>query len=128
MITGGIASKHPKLRIAFSHGGGTMAILMPRLVHAWNVFPKAKESLPESPATIAKRFFYDELVFDPKAVRFLVESFGQSQIVLGTDYPFALGDTKPMETLAKTGFDQATLAAITSSNARRFLGLPAAPR
>jgi aminocarboxymuconate-semialdehyde decarboxylase len=46
MITGGIASKHPKLRIAFSHGGGTMAILMPRLVHAWNVFPKAKESLP----------------------------------------------------------------------------------
>jgi aminocarboxymuconate-semialdehyde decarboxylase len=128
MITGGIASKHPKLRIAFSHGGGTMAILMPRLVHAWNVFPKAKESLPESPATIAKRFFYDELVFDPKAVRFLVESFGQTQIVLGTDYPFALGDTKPMETLAKTGFDQATLAAITSSNARRFLGLPAAPR
>ena len=49
MITGGIASRHPKLRIAFSHGGGTMAILMPRLVHAWNVFPKAKESLPESP-------------------------------------------------------------------------------
>ena len=45
MITGGIASRHPKLRIAFSHGGGTMAILMPRLVHAWNVFPKAKESL-----------------------------------------------------------------------------------
>jgi aminocarboxymuconate-semialdehyde decarboxylase len=128
MITGGIASKHPKLRIAFSHGGGTMAILMPRLAHAWNVFPKAKESLPESPATIAKRFFYDELVFDPKAVRFLVESFGQSQILVGTDYPFALGDTKPMETLAKTGLDAATLAAITSSNARRFLGLPAGSR
>ena len=49
MITGGIASRHPKLRIAFSHGGGTMSILMPRLVHAWNIFPKAKESLPESP-------------------------------------------------------------------------------
>jgi aminocarboxymuconate-semialdehyde decarboxylase len=128
MITGGIASKHPKLRIAFSHGGGTMAILMPRLVHAWNVFPKAKESLPESPATIARRFFYDELVFDPKAVRFLVESFGQGQIVLGTDYPFALGDTKPLETLAKTGLDDGTLAAITSSNARRFLGLPAGSR
>ncbi|HEU0259799.1 MAG TPA: amidohydrolase family protein, partial [Burkholderiales bacterium] len=51
MITGGIASRHPKLRIAFSHGGGTMSILMPRLVHAWNNFPKAKESLQESPAT-----------------------------------------------------------------------------
>ena len=128
MITGGIASRHPKLRIAFSHGGGTMAILMPRLVHAWNVFPKAKESLPESPATIARRFFNDELVFDPEAVKFLVKQFGSSQIVVGTDYPFALGDTKPMETLQRTGLDEATIAAITSSNAHRFLGLPAAPR
>jgi aminocarboxymuconate-semialdehyde decarboxylase len=128
MITGGIASKHPGLRIAFSHGGGTMAILMPRLVHAWNVSPKAKESLPESPATIAKRFFYDELVFDPEAVKFLIKQFGSSQIVVGTDYPFALGDTKPMETLQKTGVDAATLTAITSSNARRFLGLPAGSR
>jgi aminocarboxymuconate-semialdehyde decarboxylase len=128
MITGGIASQHPKLRIAFSHGGGTMAILMPRLVHAWNVFPKAKESLAESPATIAKRFFYDELVFDPKAVRFLVESFGQTQIVVGTDYPFALGDFHPTKTLENANLDAATLTAITSSNARRFLGLPAGSR
>ena len=66
-----------------------MSILMPRLVHAWNKFAKAKESLSESPATIARRFYYDELVFEPRAVRFLVETFGQTQIVLGTDYPFA---------------------------------------
>ncbi len=128
MITGGIASRHPQLRIAFSHGGGTMSILMPRLVRAWNVFPKAKESLAESPAVIARRFYYDELVFEPKAVRFLVETFGQTQIVLGTDYPFALGDARPMETLEKAGLDEAILAAITSSNARRFLGLPAGSR
>jgi aminocarboxymuconate-semialdehyde decarboxylase len=128
MITGGIASKHPKLRIAFSHGGGTMAILMPRLVHAWNVFPKAKESLSESPATIARRFFYDELVFDPEAVKFLIKQFGASQIVLGTDYPFALGDTKPLKTLEGASLDAATVTAITSSNARRFLGLPAGSR
>jgi aminocarboxymuconate-semialdehyde decarboxylase len=128
MITGGIASRHPKLRIAFSHGGGTMAILMPRLVHAWNVFPKAKESLSESPATIARRFFYDELVFDPEAVKFLIKQFGASQIVLGTDYPFALGDFHPLKTLENASLDAGTLAAITSSNARRFLGLPAGSR
>jgi len=128
MITGGIASRHPKLRIAFSHGGGTMSILMPRLVHAWNMFPKAKESLKESPAAIARRFYYDELVFEPKAVRFLVETFGETQIVLGTDYPFALGDAKPMSTLEKTGLEEKTVRAITSSNARRFLGLPAGSR
>ena len=128
MITGGIASRHPKLRIAFSHGGGTMSILMPRLVHAWNNFPKAKESLPESPATIARRFYYDELVFEPRAVRFLVETFGQSQIVLGTDYPFALGDWSPLKTLEAAGLDAGTFAAVTAGNAKRFLGLPAGSR
>ena len=128
MITGGIASRHPSLRIAFSHGGGTMSILMPRLVHAWNMFPKAKESLHESPATIARRFFYDELVFEPKAIRFLVETFGERQILVGTDYPFALGDWTPLKTLEKTGLDEKVLAGITSANARRFLGLPEGSR
>ena len=128
MITGGIASRHPELRIAFSHGGGTMSILMPRLVHAWNMFPKAKESLQESPAAIARRFFYDELVFEPRAIRFLVETFGETQIVVGTDYPFALGDWTPLATLEKSGLAERVIAAITSANARRFLGLPEGSR
>ena len=128
MITGGVASKHAKLRIAFSHGGGTMSILMPRLTHAWNMFPKAKESLAEAPDIVAKRFYYDELVFEPKAIRFLVETFGSSQICVGTDYPFALGDWKPLQTLDNTGLDKSALTAITSKNARRFLGLPEGSR
>ena len=123
MITGGIAARHPKLRIAFSHGGGALSILLPRLVHTWKMFPKAKESLLESPDVTAKRFYYDDLVFSPSAIKFLVETFGESQIVLGTDYPFALGDSEPLATLGKAGFGASTVAAITSGNARRFLGL-----
>ena len=123
MITGGIAARHPKLRIAFSHGGGALPILLPRLVHAWNMIPKAKESLAESPALTAKRFFYDALVFDPAAVRFVIDSFGSSQICVGSDYPYAMADNDPLGTLEKTGLDAGVLAAITSANARRFLGL-----
>ena len=123
MITGGIGMRHPRLRIAFSHGGGTMAMLLPRLVHAWNVMPKAKEALAESPAVTAKRFYYDQLVFDPAAVRFLVERFGASQIVLGSDYPFNMGDLQPVAALDRAELDDATYAAISAGNARRFLGL-----
>jgi aminocarboxymuconate-semialdehyde decarboxylase len=128
MITGGIAARHPKLRIAFSHGGGGMALLLPRLVHAWNMFPKAKESLPESPELAARRFYYDELVFEPRAIRFLLETFGENQICIGTDYPFAMGDFTPMNTLQRAGFDRELLKRIAFKNARRFLGLPAASR
>ena len=127
MITGGVAARHPKLRIAFSHGGGTMPILLPRLVHAWNMFPKAKESLTESPDVTAKRFYYDDLLFDPESVKFLVKRFGATQVVLGTDYPFALGDSDPLGSLEKTGFGSEIKTLITSTNAKRFLGLPEAP-
>jgi aminocarboxymuconate-semialdehyde decarboxylase len=123
MITGGIAARHPKLRIAFSHGGGALAMLLPRLVHAWNALPKAKQSLAESPAVYARRFFYDALVFDPKATRFVIDSFGSSQICVGSDYPFSMGDSDPLGTLEKSGLDAGVIAAITSANARRFLGL-----
>jgi len=123
MITGGIAARHPKLRIAFSHGGGALSILLPRLVQAWTAVPKARASLAESPAVYAKRFFYDALVFDPKAVRFVIDSFGSSQVCVGSDYPFNMGDSDPVGTLEKAGLDAASLVAITSSNARRFLAI-----
>lgn len=123
MITGGIAARHPGLRIAFSHGGGAMAMLLPRLVHAWNMTPKAKETLAESPAVTARRFYYDQLVFDPAAIAFLIERFGASQIVLGSDYPFVMGDADPVGSTQKARLDPATHAAITAGNARRFLGV-----
>ena len=131
MITGGIAGRHPGLRIAFSHGGGAMALLLPRLVHAWQVLPKAKEALHESPAATARRFFYDHLVFDPAALRFLIERFGASQIMVGSDYPFNMGDPDPVGALERARLDDRTYAALSAANARRFLGLqpaPAAPR
>jgi aminocarboxymuconate-semialdehyde decarboxylase len=123
MITGGVAARHPGLRIAFSHGGGAMAMLLPRLVHAWQMTPKAKEALKESPAATARRFFYDQLVFDPAAARLLIERFGLSQIMLGSDYPFVMGDRDPVGALERLELAADAHYAISAGNARRFLGL-----
>jgi aminocarboxymuconate-semialdehyde decarboxylase len=123
MITGGVAARHPGLRIAFSHGGGAMAMLLPRLVHAWQMMPKAKEALKESPAATARRFFYDHLVFDPAAARLLIERFGASQIMVGSDYPFVMGDRDPVGALERLELDEDAHYAVSAGNARRFLGL-----
>ena len=125
MITGGIAARHPELRIAFSHGGGALPILLPRIDHAWKMVPKAKESIPEPPTSYARRFYYDALVFSPLAVRFLADTYGVSQLIVGSDYPFAMGDPDPLATLQKAGFGPDVVAAITSGNAQRFLKLAA---
>ena len=124
LITGGIAARHPRLRIAFSHGGGAMPILLPRLDHAWRALPESHESMPEAPSVIARRFYYDALLFDPRAIQFLKDTMGLSQIVVGSDYPFAMGDPQPVETLRRAGFTDAEIDAVCHDNARRFLGMP----
>ncbi|HEY1288658.1 MAG TPA: amidohydrolase family protein [Burkholderiales bacterium] len=123
MITGGVAARHPGLRIAFSHGGGAMAMLLPRIVHAWQMTPKAKEALKESPAVTARRFYYDHLVFDAAAARLLIERFGASQIMVGSDYPFVMGDRDPVGALERLELPDEARHAISAGNARRFLGL-----
>jgi aminocarboxymuconate-semialdehyde decarboxylase len=123
MITGGIGARHPRLRIAFSHGGGAMAMLLPRLVHGWNMVPKAKETLHESPAITARRFYYDHLVFDAAALRLVIERFGASQIFVGSDYPFVMGDSDPVGSLERLRLGNETQYAISAGNARRFLAL-----
>lgn len=123
MITGGIAARHPKLRIAFSHGCGALSMLLPRLVHAWNAIPKAKETLLESPAVTARRFYYDALVFEPRAVRMVVDTFGGTQVCIGSDFPFNMGDSDPLAKVEACGFSADVLENIQHRNASRFLGL-----
>lgn len=121
MVTGGIAEQHPRLRIAFSHGGGVFSFLVPRMTHAWEVMPRLKETIPQPPGVYAKRFYYDTIVFDPAALRHIIASFGASQIVIGSDFPFNMGDPDPMGTIAAAGTDAAIARAIAVENARRFL-------
>lgn len=125
MITGGIGARHPELRLGFSHGGGALAMILPRIVQVWkSVIPGLDAPLAESPLVTAKRFYYDHLTFDPALLRLIVETYGASQILVGSDYPFYPATRiDPHGDLERAGLAPHVVAAITSANARRFLGL-----
>lgn len=122
VITSGLLQRLPALRIAFSHGGGTLAALLPRLQKGWQVVPGLAEAVPESPREQARRLFYDTLVFDTATLRHLVDSFGAPALMLGTDHPFNFSEGQPLQRLLDAGFDDATRDALAFGNARRFLG------
>lgn len=124
-ITTNLVERFPRLRIAFSHGGGTLAALLPRLQQGWQVFPALKEAVTLSPLEQARRLHYDTLVFDTPTLKHLVASFGASQLMLGTDYPFNFHDRTPLAGVEAAGFDAETAAALVHRNAERFLGLKA---
>lgn len=126
MITGGTLDQCPHLRIAFSHGAGTLGQMLPRLQHAWNIFPALRSAAPTPPQELARRTFVDSLVYGDEAIRFLVKVFGASQVMLGSDYPFAIMDPDPLGRLEQMGLDAQGLSALTHDNAIRWLdGAPA---
>lgn len=121
-ITSNLMLRRPRLRIAFSHGGGTLASLLSRLQQGWEVFPALKESMHASPIDQARQLFYDTLVFDTPMLRHLVDRFGASQLMVGTDYPFNFHDRTPVQRIEAAGFGEDTVASLVHRNAERFLG------
>jgi aminocarboxymuconate-semialdehyde decarboxylase len=123
VITSNLLLRRPGLRIAFSHGGGTLASLLPRLQEGFQVFPVLQESIQEAPTLQARRLYYDALVYDDPTLLHLIAKFGETQIMLGTDYPFNFHDRIPVARATSAISDEAIRKLVVRDNARRFLGL-----
>ena len=123
MISGGTLAKHPSLRIAYSHGGGTFASLLPRFQFAWETFPDLRQSIAIEPRTAARCMYYDSLVYDATTIRHLMKVFGETQVMVGTDYPFSIMDPDPAGRIDALELDDATRDLVCADNARRWLAI-----
>jgi len=122
LLTSGRLAELPALRVALSHGGGSLAMLLPRLRHAHTSLPPVRDALPGDPLVDARRLWIDDLVYDAPTLRHLVAVFGADRVFAGSDYPFAIMDTDPAASIDAAAFDAPTRAALRSGNARRWLG------
>ncbi|UOR01803.1 amidohydrolase family protein [Leucobacter allii] len=131
MILGGTAAACPELRISFSHAAGGFAMMLPRAAYfwsgAWNEGPPdpARAVMPDdgpSPLELARRFYYDSMVFDHRTIRYLIELLGADRLLVGSDFPAMLREEPIARTLREMGLDDADWRAISSVNALRWLG------
>lgn len=123
LLTGGTLLRHPDLRIAFSHGGGTLSALLPRLQHGWETFAELRETMPESPVDGARRLYYDSLVYDAAALEHLIARFGETQICVGSDFPFKIGEKEPARRVEALPVADAVKDLLLHRNAERWLGV-----
>jgi aminocarboxymuconate-semialdehyde decarboxylase len=132
MITGGTAAKVPDLRISFSHAAGGFPLMLPRAQYfwsgSWNEEPKVPERAVRTddgpaPVEYARRFYYDSLVFDRRALRFLVDFLGSDRLLIGSDFPAMPREDPAGKTLRSLGLAAAQLEDITWHNAFRWLGI-----
>lgn len=93
VLMGGILQQFPKLRLCFAHGGGSFPFTIGRIQHGYNVRPDlCAKDCQASPRTFLGQFWTDSLVHDANALKLLVDVIGQDRVILGTDYPFPLGE------------------------------------
>lgn len=125
LILSGAFERLPRsLKLCFAHGGGAFAFTLGRVDNAWKYRDIVRQDCPNPPSSYCDRFSVDSAVFDPKALRLLVDVMGSERVMLGSDYPYPLGEQRIGALVGET----ALLAddekrRILAGNARSFFNL-----
>ena len=83
-----------RLRICFAHGGGSFAFWLGRVENAWHGRRDVVGTSARPPREYVGRFSVDSAVFDAAALRLLVDTLGVDHVLLGSDYPYPLGEAE----------------------------------
>ena len=121
LILGGVLERHPAAKILAVHGGGYLPFYMDRMDHAYEARSDVSACITRPPSTYAKQLFFDSVVFGDGLER-LVRLVGADHVVMGTDYPFDMGDDDPIGRIGSlAALSSNDRASIFGDNARRLL-------
>jgi aminocarboxymuconate-semialdehyde decarboxylase len=121
LVLAGVLERHPQLHIVLAHGGGAVLALRGRLRHGHQAVPSAGPGLQGELYASLRRFYYDTAVHDPAVLRALVAFAGPEHVLLGSDFPFDMGELHPLDTVRSAELGAETEAAILGGNAQRLL-------
>jgi len=125
LIFSGLFEEHPGIKLVLLHGGGYLPFYCSRADHTWEVRPETRVKIPDRPPSeYMKMLYYDTMVFQPLYLRHLAEIVGADRVMLGTDFPFDMGETDPVGLIDSTdGISDAQRDEIKGGNAARLFGL-----
>ena len=122
LIFDGVMARYPKLKFVVAHGGGFIAHYWARMDHAWRARPDCRTVIKRKPSSYLEKFYFDTITFDPEMLRRLIDRFGADHVVLGTDYPYDMGDDDPLGLLAQVRkLSKADRELVAGGNAARLL-------
>lgn len=117
MVMQGVLDDHPRLNVVLAHGGGAITALRGRLQHAQDFMPPGRDVVGA-----LQRFYYDTVVFDPGVLRSLVDFAGPERVLLGSDYPFDMGNDRPADVVRALALGESEEGAILGGNTLRLIG------
>jgi aminocarboxymuconate-semialdehyde decarboxylase len=127
LVFAGVLHRHPGLKLALAHGGGTLPYLLGRLDLAYQApqyeaNPACRANISHPPSHYLRQLYFDTAVSSPKALGFLIDQMGADRVLFGSDFPYEIGDADGAIAQAGLGgASPATRAAVLSGNAKRLL-------
>lgn len=101
LMYSGTLDELKRLKICLAHGGGYVPYQIGRFVHGHKVRKETRALTKTSPYKLMRRFYYDALIHDPLALRYLIDQVGADRVTLGTDAPFDMGEHTPLKMLGR---------------------------
>ncbi|MBZ5508532.1 MAG: amidohydrolase [Acidobacteriia bacterium] len=124
LVFSGVAERFPNIKWVLGHLGGAIPYLAERLDRGYEAFSDCRVNISRPPTTYLKKFFFDTVNFDPRALELAVSFAGASQILAGSDYPHQIGSIpKMLESLKAMRVSEEDRQKILGGNAKRLLGL-----
>lgn len=100
LVFSGVLERFPDLVICVVHGGGFVPYQMGRMQRGFDAVPRlSAQNISTPPSELARRLYYDTVLHDQAPLAFLVDQVGADHVVMGTDYPFPMGDPTPLDTV-----------------------------
>ena len=126
LIFSGVLERYPNLKIVVAHGGGYLPYYPGRMDHAYKVRPECKKHISRPPSEYLKKLYFDSIVYQEPSLENLVRYAGSDHVLLGTDYPFDMGETDPVGFVNKLqSVSRVERENILGGNARRLLKINA---
>jgi len=121
-ICGGVFDRFPRLRMLFVHAGGAFPFTLGRISHGWRARPDlCNVNDIRDPREYVGRFWVDSITHDVRALRYLLDIVGTERVVMGSDYPFPLGDLEHGRFIEAMDLPNETKERILWKNAFEFL-------
>jgi aminocarboxymuconate-semialdehyde decarboxylase len=123
LLFGGVLERYPEVKICMCHGGGFVPFQIGRMDRGFiAASQRTRENISTPPSELALRLYYDTVLHNPKALGFLVDQVGPDRVMMGSDYPFEMGDPEPVKTVDSIpGLTEQERAKILGGNFARIL-------
>jgi aminocarboxymuconate-semialdehyde decarboxylase len=120
ILYAGIPARFSRARLVAAHGGAALPYALGRLTRNHLINSGSTADPVESFGLL----YFDSVLFDPAALSFLVAKAGADRVLLGSDYPFPIGDPDPLAVVESAGLDPRQRARILGGTAAGLLGEP----